>query len=169
MRSSSRSHPPAMLIAVGTPAPDSIEWRRSTIGSLSAPLARRRGRLPLPSIWPLINRRSFPSPSTEKIWNLTLEEPALTTRIVSMAITRQHLEHAGALHAHRVPPPHRKPSVRAPSPHATSERRAPGRRARCRHHLLRRNRRDASPAYCQPRGRERAVSVPGRRPWIRFP
>ena len=35
----------------------------------------------MPSIWPLINRFSFPSPSTEKIWNLTLEEPALTTRM----------------------------------------------------------------------------------------
>src|SRR5689334_8481284 len=39
----------------------------------------------MPSIWPLIKRCSRPSPSTEKTWNLTLDDPALTTRIVSMA------------------------------------------------------------------------------------
>src|SRR5438046_3386808 len=101
----------------------------------------------MPSRWPLISRCSFPSPSTEKIWNLTLEEPALTTRIVSMAITRKLLEHAGALHAHRVPTPHRKPSVSAPSPHETSERRAHGRRERCRQYLPTRNQIDCLQVY----------------------
>ena len=89
-------------------------------GSLSEPLARRRGRLLMPSIWPLIWRCRSPSPSTEKIWNLTLEEPALTTRIVSIAITRKLLEPVDALHSRREPRPRRRPSERAPSLHETS-------------------------------------------------
>src|SRR5690242_5660010 len=50
----------------------------------SVPLARRRGRVPMPSIWPLIHRVSARASSTAKTSNLTLEEPALTTRTVSM-------------------------------------------------------------------------------------
>ena len=39
----------------------------------------------------------------------------MTTRIVSMAITRQLLEHAGAAHGHRARRPRRRPSARAPN------------------------------------------------------
>src|ERR1700716_1342477 len=47
-----------------------------------ASLARSRGLVPMPSIWPLIVRLKSPE-SMAKTWNLTLDEPALTTRIVS--------------------------------------------------------------------------------------
>ena len=58
----------------------------------SAARRRRRRRAaaaatPMPSIWPLISRSRPASPSIANTWNLTLDEPALTTRIVSMALT----------------------------------------------------------------------------------
>jgi hypothetical protein len=54
-------------------------------GLPSAASALSLGRVPIPLICPLISRfSSFPR-SASKTWNFTLEEPALTTRIVSIA------------------------------------------------------------------------------------
>src|SRR4029077_7715092 len=53
---------------------------------LSAPSAFRRGRVPTPSIWPFARQSSSPpEPLTAKTWNFRLDDPALTTRIASMA------------------------------------------------------------------------------------
>src|SRR6476469_1179434 len=53
---------------------------------LSAPTAFRRGRVPTPSIWPFTKQSSSPpEPLTAKTWNFRLDDPALTTRIASMA------------------------------------------------------------------------------------
>ena len=53
-------------------------------------------RVPIPSIWPLTRRCSAPAPSMPNIWNLTLEEPALTTRIVSMTSHRRQFGRTSA-------------------------------------------------------------------------
>src|ERR1043166_5533827 len=62
----------------------------------AAALARRRGLLPMPSIWPLIRRARPPSVATSKIWNLTLEDPALTTRTVFIVSRCRHSRDATA-------------------------------------------------------------------------
>src|ERR1043166_9975079 len=62
----------------------------------SAPRARSRGLLPMPSIWPLIRRARPPSVATSKIWNLTLEDPALTTRTVFIVSRCRHSRDATA-------------------------------------------------------------------------
>ena len=54
-------------------------------GAPSAPVARSRGRTPMPSIWPR-TWRSRPA-SAARSWNFRLDEPALRTRIASMRQT----------------------------------------------------------------------------------
>ena len=92
-----------------------------------------RGRLPMPSICPLICRCSLPSPSTAKYLELDARGAGVDDE------DRVHGDHAAAVgarcaaaHRRRAPPPRRRPSAPAPSPRATSGRSARGRRARCR-------------------------------------
>src|SRR4029079_3830530 len=54
--------------------------------SLSAPSGFSRGLVPTPSIWPFTRQSSSPpEPLSAKTWNFRLDDPALTTRIASMA------------------------------------------------------------------------------------
>ena len=82
--------------------------------------------------WPLICRCNPAAPSTAKTWNLTLEEPALTTRMVSMAITRQLLERSSGVHRPGGKRRRRMPYATVPNPRATSARPGRARQARCR-------------------------------------
>ena len=77
--------PRQLAMAAGTSGILSALYVWSTSDFLSAPSAFSRGRLPTPSIWPLTRQSSSPpEPPVANTWNFTLDEPALTTRMVSM-------------------------------------------------------------------------------------
>jgi hypothetical protein len=108
----------------------------------------------------------LPSPSTEKTWNLTLDEPALTTRIVSMAITRQRW----SMLAPRMRIERRHRAGSHPRARRVRTRRQndghPGAEHDAGTICLGEVGEILSPACCRLRGRERAGSAPGRQPRI---
>ena len=69
----------------------------------------QRGRVPMPSIWPLSEPAMQRRPSTSKTWNLMLDEPALTTRIASMQSRRRQVAVPRAARARRARRPRRRP------------------------------------------------------------
>ena len=80
----SRSHAPAVWIATETLLTCAASKALSIRTLPSVPRASNRGVVPMPLTCPLIRRCRDETPSVPNTWNFTLEEPELTTRIVSM-------------------------------------------------------------------------------------
>ncbi len=81
----SRNQSAVVAIATLTSAISCGAYDLSTSGDPSRVSARNRGCVPMPSNCPLMSRGGSPPSGSPNIWNLTLEDPALTTRIASMS------------------------------------------------------------------------------------
>src|SRR6516162_6112912 len=112
---------------------------------LSRASARSRGRVPIPSNWPLMRRCGSPEARWSNIWNLTLDEPALTTRIASMAITPWGGALCCVAPRRKEPLRRRRPCGCAPNPPVRSESPAPG----AKHQTSRIRLRQEDQVFCQ--------------------